>query len=154
MPADNPDILYLTVKISTAGISEVSKGSLVVFLRKSDIQRVELASGSGAENPALQLALGLLLAVVGACGLIPLWRGNLIMFRYELGFVFFGLVGLWLIWETLRRRTYLLISTRSIKRKLFFRGRIEPKQLGEFVKEAETNFGYSITSRLDNMRRG
>jgi hypothetical protein len=141
-------IIYLSVHISPKGISEVHGGRTVVFVSKPDIQGIKLAIGSGAERPVLQVVFGFILAAVGACGLIPLWSGNMTLFRYEIGFVFFGLLGVWLIWETLRKHTFLLVSTRADKRKLFFKGAVEPKQLEEFLRTAETKFGYVISSNL------
>jgi len=148
-PSDTQEHLaYLTVTISAEGISEVHGGRTVVFVSKPDMQGIRLATGSGAERPVLQLGFGILLAAVGACGLIPLWSGNMTLFRYEIGFVFFGLMGVWLLWETLRKHTFLLVSTRSEARKLFFKGAVDPKKLEEFLSTAETRFGYVISSNL------
>ena len=133
MPAEHSDLVYLSVKISPDGISELSGNRSVVFLAKSDIQRIDLISGSGSENPGLQFGFGLILALVGACGFMPLWTGNMTLFRYEIGFVFFGAIGIWLIWETLRKRTYSLVWSRSGNRKIFFNRSIEPKLLSEFL---------------------
>src|SRR5258708_26694582 len=107
-PADMEEkIVYLTVQISPKGISEVHGGRTVVFISKPDIQSIKLAIGSGAERPVLQVGLGVLLAAVGTCGLIPLCSGNTAVIRYEIGFIFFGLMGVWLIWETLKKQTFL-----------------------------------------------
>ncbi|EEF60007.1 hypothetical protein [Pedosphaera parvula] len=146
MPEANPSIAYLTVKISPEGVSEVHNGRIAVFLRKSEIDRMVLTSGSGAENPIPQLILSVVLLAIGAFGIIPLLAGNFTMLRIKFGFGVFGLIGAWLVWEALRKQTYLLIQTRSTKRKLFFKGTIEPEALAKFLKSAETDFGYAVDS--------
>jgi hypothetical protein len=147
MAAEQPALFYLTLKISAEGLSEISEGRSVVFLPKADIERIELIRGSGAERPGLQIGLGSLLALLGLCGFIPLLSGNLVLFRYEIGFTFFGLIGVWMIWEALRRRTFLLVLTRSDKRKLFLHGKVETKPLVEFLEAARTSFGFNIQSK-------
>jgi hypothetical protein len=143
-----PTISYLGVKFSAQSVSEVLNGLILASVDKADIQRIELTSGSGAERPALQLILGICLAAFGPFGLIPLLAGNIRLFRYELGFAFFGLIGAWLICETLRRRTFLLVTTHSDRRKLFFHGDIDPAQMAGFLTKAETDFGYTIRAQM------
>jgi len=140
-------ISYLGVKFSPESVSEIQDCRILASVKKADIQRIEWTSGSGAERPALQLGFGIAMTALLPIGLIPLLVGNWGLWRYETGFAFFGILGAWLIWETLRRRTYLLITTRSDRRKLFFRGKIDPSQLTEFLSNAETHFGYTIRQR-------
>jgi hypothetical protein len=140
-------ISYLGVKVSTEFVSEVDNGRILASVKKADIQRIELASGCGAERPALQLGFGIAMTALLPIGLIPFLAGNWGLWRYETGFAFFGILGAWLIWETLRRRTYLLMTTRSDRRKLFFRGKIDPARMTEFLSNAETQFGYTIRQR-------
>ncbi|MDB6019806.1 MAG: hypothetical protein JWR19_4295 [Pedosphaera sp.] len=150
MIAEKTSVAYLTVKASAEGVSEVSKGRILVFVNKAEIERIELSSGSGAENPVLQLVLGILLTALGASAVVPICLGNGLMLRYGLGFIFFGLVGVWMIFEALQKRTYLLVSTRKDRRKLFFKGKVDAKQLAEFLDAAQENFGYQIvTNRSD-----
>jgi hypothetical protein len=144
MTEGNASIAYLTVKISPEGISEVHKGRVAVFLPRSEIRHIALTSGSGAENPTGQIILSVVLLIIGGFGFVPMLAGNFTMLRFKFGFSLFGLMGAWFVWEVIRKRTYLLVQTRSIKRKVFFKGTIQPESMEKFLRAAETDFGYTV----------
>ena len=147
MTADVSDLNYLTIRISEKGISEVHSKRIVLFIPKSEIQNIELRSGSARKIHCYSLDLALCCPAGGIYGLRSLLSGNL-LFRFALALVVFGCVGAWMIWETLQRQTYLLVVTASDSRKVIFKGKIEREDLTKFLEQARRQFGYVVSSKF------
>lgn len=151
MATETTKLDYLRVVITPEGVAEMDGASRVVFVPKSDIQKIELASGTGAERPLIQSLFGAVLVVVGLFSVksIYLWmmEGGTIS-TLQVGLVVFMLAGAWMLWGVFRKRTYLLVTTRNDTRKIVFAGKVDPVRLSEFVQAANCNFGYLIQSCL------
>lgn len=140
-----PPLVYACIWICDDKICETDGQYVAVQIPKHDVQSIQLRHGSGAEHPLLQLSFGGLLSAVGVAGVITLCGGNFAAIRYELAMLFFGAVGLWMVWEAVRKRNYLLITTPSTRRKLFFHGTADHRSIREFLHKARETFEYNIT---------
>lgn len=137
-------LIYAGVCISSEAVFELDGKYVLLKIPRQEIRSTVLKRGSGAENPTLQVGFGALLATGGVAGTIPLLGGNYAAVRYEIAAMFFGVVGMWMLWEAARRHTYLLITTGSERRKIKFRGNVEPQKLAIFLAEANQRFGYEF----------
>ncbi len=141
------EITYLSVIISEQGIYEKDSVLAPLFIPKSEINRIELVKGVGAERPLLGFLFGfgiLAICFVFLSDLI-IWfkRGGILEGDTLLSFAFLPL-GFWLIFYALRKRFFLLVHTKSDERKVVFKGRVELKELSEFISRARDKFGYYI----------
>jgi hypothetical protein len=140
--SENPQ-LYLNISSSERGLSELSRGRCIVSVRKEQIQSVEIKFGSQAERPLPLLMLGLILAGIGIVGVIFLKGGGFALLRMGVGFVFFGGLGAFCIYEALKKGYYLHVICPNDSRKLVFKGTVQREALSEFI-DASNRFGYNI----------
>jgi len=131
----------LNLAVSTKGIAEYSGKSCVVFIRREDIQRFEMKFGFRAEHPLIQSIAGALLSCIGIIGLGLLGIGGFAYLRWELGFIFFGGLGVWLLWEALRRGHYLSVVCNKETRKLVFDRIVSEAEIQAFLQNA-SRLGY------------
>lgn len=121
-----------------------------MFVPKERVQAIEVRFGSPAERPLAQGILGASLTTLGLASVIFLHGGGIIALRWGLGSVFFGMIGLWLFGETLRRRYYLRVICANDERKLVFSGIVRQKsELLSFLQSA-TQLGYSFKQCFDD----
>lgn len=107
--AESADHLQLEcIRLSDAGASEMDEHRAVIFVPREKINQLELAFGSGAENPLVLVALGL---VFLALAIAPLVVFALMLIRdegkmnvYFLTAVAFVVPAWWLLDLALRRR--------------------------------------------------
>ena len=132
---------YLNLAVSTEGIAEYSGESCVVFLRREDIQWIEMKFGFRAEHPLIQAIAGGLLSCIGIIGLGLIVTGGFAYLRWELGFMFFGGLGVWLLWEALRRGHYLSVVCHKETRKLVIDGTVSEPEIQTLLRNA-ARIGY------------
>ncbi len=91
---------YLNVTASEKGLSEFSGGRRIIFIPKEQIQSIEFKFGSLAERPLAQAIFGLLLlAGMGFVGIYLFVEGSVYGLRWGLGFLLFGGLGGFLLFE-------------------------------------------------------
>lgn len=143
MNATLEPVSYLQIEISDRGMTELKDGRPAIFIPREKITRIELRYGSGAERPVLQGIAGGLLTLLGSIGVFSVIAGNWGAFRWSVGFVAFGALGVWLFWETILPRYYLQVVCERDRRKLLFKGVVQEAKLAEFLAQAAA-FGYGI----------
>ena len=141
IPANCPS--YLNVEVSEKGISQLSDGRRTIFIAKEQIQNIEIRFGSRAERPLMQTILGILLVGLGVAGLVLLITDGMAGLRWGIGFVIFGGLGGFCLYEALRKGHYLRVSTRNDSRKFVFNGRVKKTELSGFIK-ASIDLGYNF----------
>ena len=145
------ELLYLNVAISEEGLAELRKGRRVVFVPKERVQGIEVRFGSPAERPLIQGILGSVLTAFGLAGVFFLAEGGIAMYRWEAGSLFFTVIGLWLLWETMRRRYYLRVISSNDERKLVFSGKVQKSELSTFLQSA-TALGYNFKRCINDKK--
>ena len=133
---------YLNITFSDKGVAEFSGKRCVVFISRDDVRRIESKVGSRAERPLVQGMAGLVMSGLGVVGLRMLIRVGVAFLRWEAGFIVFGGLGAWLLWETFDKRSYLLVDCSREKRKLVFHGKTNPVELEQFLREV-ARLGYN-----------
>jgi hypothetical protein len=126
----------LNLEISEKGISEFSGTRRVVFVPREEIQSIEVRFGPNAERPLLQIIAGILLATLGCVGAVMIVANPGRGFRWGVGFICFGALGVWMLWETIHKSHYLLVTTRNDRRKLVFKGHWTQSEFDKFAKDA------------------
>jgi len=134
---------YLNVAVSEKGLSESSGHRRVVFVPKEQVQSIEIKFGFQAERPLAQGIASSVLIVLGMVGLYLIVTGGLGTLRWALGFIVFGALGAYLLWETLKRGHYLRVICSNDIRKLAFKGPVQKEEMSNFIKNA-TQFGYNF----------
>lgn len=150
MPA--PDVkrfTYLNLEISERGISEFSGNRRIIFIARDEIQSIEVRFGSKAERPLIQIIGGILLTALGAAGAVMIVNGGGRGLRWGLGFVVFGALGLWMLYEAMLKSHHLLVATRNDRRKLVFHGCWSQSDFDQFTQNA-----VSLSYPFANARAG
>src|SRR5260370_31892640 len=112
-----------TVRIGADGAVEMDHGRALVTIPGTEIVRLELLRGSGAERPLVCIVLGIVLAVIALAG--PLMLALAVLRHVSVPgklvtSVAFIIPALWLLDLALRRTWYLLVHTPRGSRKLLF----------------------------------
>jgi putative Mn2+ efflux pump MntP len=68
-------------------------------------------------------------------------RVGFALLRWEGGFLVFGGIGLWMLYEVMRKGHNLLVTGPKETRKLVFNGKVEEAELRQFLTDA-SRFGY------------
>ncbi|MGA9778748.1 MAG: hypothetical protein WBS33_10810 [Verrucomicrobiia bacterium] len=135
--------------VSEKGVSEFGHGQRLIFVPKEQIQRIEVKFGSQAERPLVQIILGLLLVGLGFVGLSLLISGGFVELRWGIGFILFGGLGVFCLYEVLRKGYYLHVISSSDTRKLVIKGAISKTEFSKFIKAA-VQFGYVFQNCLSD----
>lgn len=143
------EVRFLNIVVSEKGLSEFAGNRRVVFIARDRVQLVEIKHGLQAERPLLQGITASLLLLLGTVGAFVLTDGGLAALRWGLGFLFFGALGAWLLWESLRRGYYLRVVCVDDSRKLAIRGRVQKLGFREFIQNA-AKLGYDIRDSLSD----
>ena len=146
-------IRYHSIGFSARGMVEYSGKERLAFIPAAEIRGIEVGDGFTAERQGLQLLLGLAGVTLGAWTFfhyiltvmdagdpnraLPLARGISVMAI---------LVGGWMLWNALRRGTYLKITTPSGVRKFAFHARVDGAELDRFLSLAQERFRYPISA--------
>lgn len=151
VPSTTPtnQMTYLNIVVSEKGVSEFSHGQRMIFVPKEQIQRIEIKFGSRAERPLVQIILGLLLVGLGLVGLALLIVGGFVELRWGMGFILFGGLGLFCLYEVLRKGYYLHVISPNDTRKLVIKGAIQKTEFSKFIKAA-VQLGYIFQNCLSD----
>ena len=142
---------YLNLEISEKGISELSGGRRIVFIPREEIQSIEVRFGSNAERPLLQIIAGIILTALGCAGAVMIFDNPGRGLRWGLGFIIFGGLGIWMLWEAIHKSHYLLVITRNDRRKLVFKGRWAASDFDQFTQDA-TSLSYQFHDCLSETK--
>lgn len=148
---EKQDVQYLGVCFSKEGVAEFEGSQRTVFIPADKIQRLELVHGSPAERPVIQTVSGVVLFLIGCLSfqVIASWfREGGTISELHAALAVFLFIGGWMLWGVIRKRTYLLVSAGTDTRKLVFQGKVQAAELEKFGREASTEFGYTIQSRI------
>jgi hypothetical protein len=145
MSAREP-IEYAGVVASPDGLAE--KGSRLRVPR-AEIQSVEFLHGSSAQHPLWMFVFGVILV---ALGLYPLRRTYAWWFQgagimdVELLMVGFLVLGVYALWEAVKRVPLLLVRTTRGSRRLVFQKAVTREAVEDFLRRLESEFDYTVRS--------
>lgn len=150
--SDAADHLQLEcVRLSSDGAAEMDQHRAVISVPRSEITQLEVAYGSGAENPVVLIALGFVFLAIALAPLVVL---ALMVIRNEgtmdikvLTAVAFVIPAWWLLDLALRKRWYVRVHMRSGTRKLVFHRERDRTAILTFVADASRRFGYTWFER-------
>ncbi|MEA2239519.1 MAG: hypothetical protein QOC81_4243 [Thermoanaerobaculia bacterium] len=144
--SDTDYVQHGTVRVGADGASEMDHGRALVRIPHSEIVRLELFHGSGAERPLVCIVLGIVLTLIAIAGPVML---AVAVLRHGsvpaklVSSVAFIIPAVWLLDLALRRRWCVLVHTRRGSRKLLFGKNSDPAELERFLLSAKARFGYS-----------
>ena len=151
VPSTTPtnQMTYLNIVVSEKGVSEFSHGQRMIFVPKEQIQGIEIKFGSRSERPLAQTILGLLLVGIGFVGILLLISGGLVELRWGIGFILFGGLGVFCLYEVLKQGYYLHVIVSNDSRKLVIKGEVQKSELSKFVTGA-VRLGYVFQNCLSD----
>lgn len=144
---------YKNVGVSKAEIWEASQGRIVERWLRAEIIGYRLERGSPEQRPIISAALGVVLTIPGGFFVQHTFLffseghgGNI---RYEAAMLTFGLLGAWLLFQSLiQKRYYLRISTQTFSRKLVFAAGTELGGIRGFLNQAASEFDLQVGDAL------
>ena len=144
------------IAISEAGISELDGDRIILTIPRAQIKGIKLSYDTRAKNPFCQFFLGFIMSVLGLIGLVVIFlastkRGFL---RQQSEYLEIPLIpvalwimtgaGLWLLAGVLRAHYHLSVETEKETYKLFFKKTKDSREIRQFVRKAQIDFGYEI----------
>ena len=141
--ADKEVLKYDSIVVSPRGIAETSGKKVVVFVPAGDIERITLNYGRSDHRPIVSMSIGIVLAIVGVCGLIEFIiapRG----YRYEVGMMTFGAIGGSLIHDALKQRFYFEVSNKKGTRRLILSKHAKRGDIEDFCNKIRSIYKYEI----------
>jgi len=135
------------VSITKTVIRQVQDRRIVFEIKRAELISCQLQFGSPEEHPARSLIIGLLLMVAGVPSLIALlyyiFRNGNFYVRLHAALLFFGGVGVWLVWQAcLSKRHYLFVRTGAKTKKFIFSEPITKGKIGEFLEAARSRLDF------------
>ena len=155
MMASQAMIEYHGIRFTSQGVASTSHGKPVRFFKRKDVLDIRLKKGLRAKFPLLRAALGAALAYWGAKMLYLLaleqlvvgWSFSVYHFlSWKLAGLPLLLLGLWLFLSTFQTCNCLEVRTKWGRRKLFFQGELDLKEVQRFLDKA-AEMGYPLTIR-------
>ena len=109
---EKPVLKYDTVVVTPRGIAETHGKKIVLFVPADEIDRIILKHGKSAHRPALSIIIGGTLALLGPFALVEFFiaPGG---YRYELGFVAFGIIGASMLFDAFKERYFFEVIQRK-----------------------------------------
>ncbi len=150
-----------SVEISDNQVAETDGNRLIVSFPREQIVSMSLQRGIKSERPIIDIGIGATFFLIGFYIFLPILSDLLtaivsgpVVSRYgarrfvAMGLVFIPL-GIYLIFDALRKRHFLLIAMiHGKKRKILFNTDISYTELRSFINEAQTRYGYHISEMI------
>src|SRR5258706_12900021 len=116
---ENPTLKYDNLVVSSRGLAGTDGKKIVLFVPPAEVDHIILKFGRADHRPIASLSIGIVFSLIGFYGLIELFlapRG----LRYEMGMVFFGVVGGSIIFDSLKKRYFLEVHKSNDVCRLIF----------------------------------
>ena len=141
-------VRYLNLMLSEKGIAELDGKHCAVFIPKEQVKSIEVRHGRRSERPLMQGVGGVVLIGLGVVGVRMIVAEGVVTIRWSIGFLVFGGLGVWMMWEAFRRGNYLHVACAKESRKLKVVGEVRDDELQSFARKA-TELGYDIRDGLN-----
>jgi hypothetical protein len=146
-PEDVPTLKYDNIVAAPRGLIESQGGKIITLVPVSEINWVTLRFGRPDQRPVLSLVVGILVSAVGLYGV-----GGLLLapdgYRYELAMVTLGLIGAFMIFDTLKKRFYLDVTKKKGCSRLVFSKDAQLPDIQEFCEQVRTVYKHQIAEDL------
>lgn len=147
-PTDAAPILKChNIFVSPRELAEGDGKRAVLFVPAAEVDRIVLKFGNAEYRPMVSLLIGGALALLGLAGLVELIiapRG----WRYELGMIFFGLIGGSLVFDATKRRYFLEIHKAKGVCRLVFTRQASRQEVQDFCEKIRGEYKYNINEGL------
>jgi len=148
---ERPVLKYDNIVVAPRGIAETYGRKLSIFVPAAEINRITLKYGKSDHRPIVSMVIGTLLALIGMAGII-LFFVSPAGFRYELGMVFFGIIGGSIIFDTLKERYFLEIEGSKGLNRLVLSKNAKRSDIDEFCNKVRPTYKYQIMDDAQNYR--
>jgi hypothetical protein len=130
-----------------AGPEQIAETRARIRVPRSEVESIRFAHASPVQHPVIMFLFGIVLVAVGlfeARRLFDwLFHGAAIL---DVEFFLFSLLlmGVYSLFEAVRRVPVLLVKTTRGTRRMVFRCVVDPVNVGQFLRCLETDFGYPV----------
>lgn len=142
-----PVLKCKNVVVSSRGLAEVDGKKLVLFVPASDVDHIVLKFGKSEHRPLVSLLIGTVLGLVGVAGLMELILAPSGL-RYELGMIFFGVVGGSIIFDGLKARHFFEVHKTKGNTRLVFSKETPLSEIQDFCGKVRGTYKYKITEEV------
>ena len=142
-----PILKCRNVVVSQRGLAEGDGRKAIVFVPSGEVKRIVLKYGNPEHRPIVSLVIGGFLGLLGLAGIVELFlapRG----LRYELGMIFFGLIGGSLIFDATKKRYFLEVHKTKGDCRLIFSGQASRQEVQDFCEKVRNAYKYDISESL------
>jgi hypothetical protein len=143
-PDSKPILKCDNILVSSRGMAETDAKKVIVFVPAVEINRITLKYGKPDHRPILTMSVGIVLMMIGIFGLVELIRAPQ-GFRYELGLVAFGLVGVSMVFDSLKQRFFLEVQKKKGMCRLVLSKNAQKKDIHDFCEKLKSIYNYEVT---------
>lgn len=144
-----PFLEFDGIRFEKEKISNIQDGRAFLQTKRPDIALVYIKHGFLAHRPILQSIFGVTLILPGIYALyysiLSLINGA--FSRYQICFAFLFFLGLWIVYDALKRGYYLEIQLKTGYTKMTFHKKKSKSELNQLIKEVKNKIGYEISFR-------
>jgi hypothetical protein len=138
---------YANVSVSSQGIAETYGKRIVLFVPFPEVDRITLRFGRPDHRPIVSIFVGSVFALLGIYGAIYLFLAPS-GFRYELGMIAMGVIGVSLIFDALKERYFFEIHKKKGDCRFIFSRHARLTEIHDFCTSIRTHYGYDIEQQL------
>jgi hypothetical protein len=142
-----PVLKCKNIIVSPRGLAEADGKKVILFVAVADIDHIILKHGRVEHRPIVSLVIGAVFALVGVWGLVELILAPSGL-RYELGMIFFGLIGGSIIFDALKERHFLEVHKNKGDCRLVFSKATPLNDIQDFCEKVRATYKYKITEEI------
>jgi hypothetical protein len=142
-----PILKCRNVVVSLRGLAEGDGRKAILFVPSGEVKRIVLKYGNPEHRPIVSLVIGGVMGLLGIIGFVELFlapRG----LRYELGMIFFGLIGGSLIFDATKKRYFLEVHKAKGDCRLVFSRQVSRQEVQDFCEKVRNAYKYDISESL------
>jgi len=142
---EKPVLKCENMVVSMRGFTETDGKKVVIFVPANEIDRIILKFGRPEHRPLVSLTIGIICALIGLFGLLEIFWATRV-WRYEIGMMVLGVIGVSLIFDTLKQRYFLEVHKKNGTSRLVFSRKAQKDALENFCREVKTVYRVDIAN--------
>jgi hypothetical protein len=143
----SPVLKYCNIVVSQRGLAEADGKKAVLFVPAAEVDRIILKFGKAEHRPFVSLLIGMVFTLVGVFGLIELIIATR-SWRFDIGLMFLGVIGLSLIFDSIKQRYFFEVHKSKGLCRLVFSKSASLAEIQNYCAKIKEAYCYKITEEL------
>jgi hypothetical protein len=143
----SPVLKYCNIVVSQRGLAEADGKKVVLFVPAAEVDRIILKFGKAEHRPLVSLLIGLVFTLVGVFGLIELIIATR-SWRFDIGLMFLGVIGLSLIFDSIKQRYFFEVHKSKGHCRLFFSKSASLSEIQNYCAKIKEAYPYEMLEEL------